>query len=135
MTERATLPAGTVRTALLMARALTIALRSWSLYPGDHPAVGAALDRLSAACGDATRQGPLSIAVTPATLLIDGVPLDAPDHVVQEAAGLLYDRDLLQLLFLSAPPDDALRTLLTILTLDREARSGRPGATRSGSRW
>jgi hypothetical protein len=86
MTERAVLPADTIRSALHLGRALTVSLRAWSLYPPEHPAIEAALARLSAACGEAALLGPLSLAVTPTTLLVDAVPLESPDRVVQEAA-------------------------------------------------
>ncbi|MDP1572559.1 MAG: HEAT repeat domain-containing protein [Vicinamibacterales bacterium] len=130
MTDRATTDADTTRAALHFARALTVALRSWSLYPSDHPAIGVVLERLSAACGEATTLGPLSLAVTPGTLLIDAVPLESPDQIVREAAALLHDRDILQIILLSPPPEAALRTLLTTLTLDREVRRTRGGPAR-----
>ncbi|MFP5378232.1 MAG: HEAT repeat domain-containing protein [Vicinamibacteria bacterium] len=126
MADRATHPGDTTRTALALARALTVAVRSWSLYPPDHPAVGVALGRFATACQAATSQGPLALAVTPTTLLVEGAPLDA-DLVVQEAAALLHDRDLLQIIFVMPPPETALRALLALLVLDREARRTRGG--------
>jgi len=130
MTDRAATSVDTTRAAVHFARALTVAVRSWSLYPSDHPAIGVVLERLSAACGEASALGPLSLAVTPGTLLVDAVPLESPDQVVREAAALLHDRDILQIILLSLPPEAALRTLLTTLTLDREVRRTRGGPAR-----
>lgn len=127
MTERAVLSPETTRAAVQLARALTAALRSWILYPADHPAVAAAVERLEAACTAATAHGPLGVAITPSTLLLDGKALDPPDLAVQEAAALLHDRDLLQLVLVSPPPPTALRALLALLALDRETLRARGG--------
>jgi len=110
-----------------LARALTVAMRGWAYYPPEHPAIGLAVDRLAAACGDATTQGLLQLAVTPRTLLIDGTAVEAPDIIVTECAQLLHDRDILQIAFLTTPPDAALRTLLATLSIDRDARRARGG--------
>jgi HEAT repeat protein len=48
MAQRAASPAEVSRTAVNLARALTLALRSWVFYPPEHPAVAAAVERLIA---------------------------------------------------------------------------------------
>ena len=115
------------RNAVILARAMTIALRTWGFYPPDHPAVGLAVDKLLAAMAEATGTGLLQLAVTPRALLIDGAPLDSPDLSVSECAALLHDRDILQLTLVAAPPEPAVRALLAVLALDRAERRARGG--------
>lgn len=120
-------PADVAKNAVSLARALTIGLRSWAFYPPEHPAVALAVDRLIAAATESSTSGMLQLAVTPHALLIDGLPLDSTDLAVVECAELLHDRDILQL-SVAAPPDDRIvRSLLTVLSLDRETRRARGG--------
>src|SRR5688500_4227876 len=88
MAQRSSPAADTAKHAVNLARALTIALRSWGFYPPEHPAVALAVDRMIAACTDATSGGLLQLAVTPHALLIDGMPLDSADLSVVECAEL-----------------------------------------------
>ena len=127
MAQRTAPHADVTRNAVNLARAMTIALRSWGFYPPDHPAVGLAVDRLLAAMAEAAGTGLLQLAVTPKALLIDGAPLDSPDLSVSECAALLHDRDILQLTLVAAPPEPAVRALLTVLALDRAERRARGG--------
>jgi len=127
MADRAVLPADITRNAVSLARAITIALRSWGFYPPEHPAVALAVDRLLAAAAEASASAMLQLAVTPHALLIDGMPLDSTDLAVVECAELLHDRDILQLTFAAAPTDPIVRSLLTVLSLDRETRRARGG--------
>lgn len=127
MAQRAAPPADTTRHAVNLARALTLALRSWGFYPPEHPGVGLAVDRLVAAAADAAAAGPLGLAVTPRALLVDGLPLDSGDLAVAECAGLLHDRDILQLTVMAPPAESVVRALLAVLTLDRETRRARGG--------
>src|SRR5688500_8768124 len=96
MAQRSSQAADTTKQAVNLARALTIGMRSWGFYPPEHPAVGLAVDRMIAACTEATAGGMLQLAVTPHALLIDGLPLDSTDLSVAECAELLHDRDVLQ---------------------------------------
>ncbi len=127
MSYPAVRPPDAARHALAVARALTIGLRAWQFYPAEHPALGLAVDRLALATAEATTQGALMLAVTPQTLMVDGVIIESPDAVVTECARLLHEVDILQLAFLAAPPDQALRALLSTLTLDRAERRERGG--------
>lgn len=124
--ETPTLSPELVRGATKLALTLVAAARSWTLYPPEHPAVKAAHERFAAAIHEATTGAMFSVGVTPHTLLIEGVPVP-PSQPVAEAAQLLHDRDLLQLTFTGAVPADALRTLLTILSLDAATRRERGG--------
>jgi len=118
------------RGLLQLARALLIATRNWSLYPPEHPAVGASVVRLA----DAVRQSSLgaifSIGITPDTLLIEGAPADAGQTIIAEAAAMLHDRDLLQITFLGDPPPEGLHAFLRVLTLDAAERKRRGGPAR-----
>ena len=127
MAQRSALPADVTKNAVNLARAMTIALRSWGFYPPEHPAVALAVERLVAATAEAAALGPLPLAVTPRALLIDGVPLDSHDLAVIECAELLHDRDILQLTVISGASDAVVRSLLTVLSLDREMRRARGG--------
>jgi hypothetical protein len=109
------------------ARALTIGLRSWRLYPPDHPALTAAVERLVRVIADSTRDGPLMLLVTPKTLLVDGAELDTSDPVVAECARVLHDLDILQLSFVSPAPDPVIRRLLGSLSTERTERRKRGG--------
>jgi HEAT repeat protein len=121
-------PAGdTAKHAINLARALTLALRSWGFYPPEHPAVGLAVDRMVAACTDATSAGLMQLAVMPHALLIDGLTLETTDLSVVECAELLHDRDILQFSVVGPPPETVVRSLLTVLSLDRETRRARGG--------
>ena len=127
MAQRSVPPADRTKHAVHLARALTLGVRSWSFYPPEHPAVALAVDRLVAACTDAVTGGLLQIAVTPHALLIDGLPLETTDLSVAECAELLHDRDILQLTVVGPPPEAVVRSLLTMLSLDRETRRARGG--------
>ncbi|MGE3401045.1 MAG: HEAT repeat domain-containing protein [Vicinamibacterales bacterium] len=114
------------RQAAALARSLAAAARNWALYPPEHPAVGAAVTRLSDAIRQATSGAAFSFGVTPETLLVAGLPLP-PDQPVADAARLLHDRDVLHITFLGDPAAPALHALLGILSLapsDLRAQGG-----------
>lgn len=127
MAQRAASPADVTRRAVTLARAITLALRSWGFYPPDHPAVVAAVERLTVAAAEATTGGMMQLAVTPHQLLLDGAPLESSELAVVECAELLHDHDILQLTFVTAPPEAVLRSLLNVLSLDRTTRRSRGG--------
>lgn len=106
-----------------MTRALVAAARTWSLYPPEHPACAAAIERLAAAL-PASPESALSFTVTPQLLAVAGVPL--PDEQpVTDAARLLYARDVQQIAFLGATPLTALHALLSLLARPaEEVRAG-----------
>jgi len=127
MTPRAASPADTTRTAVALARAITIGLRSWGFYPADHSAVALAVERLVAAATEASVGGMVQLAVTPRKLLIDGRPLESTDLAVTECAELLHDRDILQLTIMLPPSEPVVRALLGVLSLDRQTRREQGG--------
>lgn len=127
MAQRAVQAADIARSTVNLARAITVALRSWSFYPPEHPAVGLAVEKLVAAAAEATVGGSLQLAVTPQALLVDGIVLDAPDLSVSSCAALLHDRDILQVTLVAAPDDGVIRALLAVLSLDRETRREQGG--------
>jgi hypothetical protein len=109
-----------------LARALAAAVRNWSLYPQEHPAVRASHDRLSTAIREATNDAVFSVGVTPDSLMIEGFAVP-PNAQVAEAARLLHDRDLLRMTFSGAVPPEAVSKLLQLLALDRETLRTRGG--------
>ena len=127
MAQRPASAADVSKHAVTLARALTLGLRSWAFYPPEHPAVGLAVDRLIAAASEGAAGGMLQLAVTPHALLLDGLPLDSSDLAVVECAELLHDRDILQFTVVAAPNDQIVRSLLTVLSLDRETRRASGG--------
>jgi hypothetical protein len=74
------------------ARACKAAARSVSLYPGTHPAIAAALARVSSATARLTVSGDVALTVQPEVLLIDGRAPARPDPAVGELAALLHER-------------------------------------------
>lgn len=105
----------------MLSRALLSAARTASLYPGDHPVVGASVKRLTqaiAAAADAGITAP--IAVTPTTLLVGGAgPGDhlsgADSSAISDAASLLHVRGILEIAFDPVVPTAAVGRLLAFL--------------------
>src|SRR5947207_649241 len=112
-----------------LARALLAAARNWSLYPPEHPAIGASVSRLADAVRAAAPAGLLTIGITPETLLIEGAAAEG-GGVVAEAATMLHDCDLLAVTFTGEVPADAIRLLLHLLCLDEGERRRRGGPAR-----
>ncbi|MGE0863137.1 MAG: HEAT repeat domain-containing protein [Vicinamibacterales bacterium] len=127
MAQRAASPADTTRTAVTLARAITVAQRSWGFYPPEHSAVAMAVERLVAAATEASAGGLRQLAVTPHQLLIDGLPLETNDLAVTECAELLHDRDILQITIMLPPSEPVVRALLGVLSLDRQTRREQGG--------
>src|SRR5262245_8750478 len=138
MAQATAIPTEIVRLSVTLARTLSAAVRNWALYPPEHPAVAASVERLTATLREVTGAGPFAFGVTPDTLLVAGVPLPS-DQPVVDAARYLHDRDILQLSFAGPAPAPVVQTLLRLLTLDPAvvragggpaavwAREGHPG--------
>lgn len=105
------------RSVSALARSLVAAARTWSLYPSEHPAVRTSIERLRQALHDAGGGGPVSFAVTPDTLLVDGIAVDAKGPVV-EAAAWLHERDVAQLTFASDVPAAQIESLMSLFAQD-----------------
>lgn len=114
------------RGVLALSRALVAAIRAWTLYPPEHPAVGAAVQRFAHAIGEATSGAVFSVGVTPDALLIEGVPVP-PSPPVSEAAQLLHDRDILQITFAGAVTPEAIHRLLALFAADAASVRARGG--------
>ena len=109
------LPPGTAALLADFARSCKAAARAVSLYPGQHPAIGASLTRLVDATGRLTAQGPLQLHVRPEHLLIGNAGMPKPDQAVRELAELLHQH-LIGALTINAGADaDSWRTLLLLL--------------------
>lgn len=112
-----------VRQSVTLSRALVAAARTWGLYPPEHPACAAAIERLAGAL-PAAPTAAIAFTVTPQILAVAGVALPDEQPVV-EAARLLYARDVQQIAFLDAAPLPALHELLALLSRPaEEVRSG-----------
>jgi len=111
---------------LRLARTLLAAARNWTLYPPEHPAVGQTLQKFAQAVQAISKDGIFSVAITPSTLLVEGVEADKTGPVA-DAAAYLFDRDLVQVTFVGLPPTEALQKLLTLFSLDADARRKRGG--------
>ena len=127
MAQRAASPADVTRSAVALARAITLAQRTWGFYPADHSAVALAVERLVTAAAEATAGGMMQLAVTPRQLLVDGIPLESNDLGVTECAALLHERDILQITVMLPPSEAVVRALLGVLALDRTTRRQRGG--------
>ncbi len=114
------------RLVLALARAIVAASRSRTLYPAEHPAVGASLARLSAALADATRDLPLAIGVTPSALVIDdAAAIDQGPGA--DAAALLHARDVLRVVFAPALEPQVVREFVELVAADPASLRERGG--------
>jgi hypothetical protein len=79
------------------ARACKGAARAVSLYPPEHPAIEAALARLTAAAAAAADRRPFTMLVSPDNLLVDGRACPRPDPAIADLAALLHSHLIGQL--------------------------------------
>ncbi len=115
------------RGLLQLARALLVAARNWTLYPPEHPAVEATVERLCEAIRQSSLGSAFGIGITPETLLIDGIAPAQTDLAIAEAAAMLHDRDLVHITFLGDISYDGVARLLRLLAVDAEERRSRGG--------
>jgi HEAT repeat protein len=109
-----------------LAHALLAARRAFTLYPPEHPAAGAGLDRLQEALAAATGGLGLTVGVTPTSWLVGGAPADGGP--VAEAAALLHGCDILEVSFAGRVPRETLRAFVELVATapDRLRREGGP---------
>ena len=97
------------------ARACKAAARAVALYPGSHPAIGAALSRLAQATTRLTAEGPFVLTVRVDTLLLDGAIALKPDPAIAELADVLYRHLIGGLTVTGAADAESWRALLLLL--------------------
>jgi HEAT repeat protein len=102
------------------ARACKAATRIVSMYPPTHPAIQAALGRISDATRQATQSGPFTITVLPDGLLVGGRGLAKPEPSATELAALLHQQLVGELTLYDALDNSAWHTLLTLLAKSPE---------------
>ncbi len=136
MAQVSQLSAELARGLLQLARALLVAVRTWTLYPPEHPTVALSVNRLADAIRESSFGAGFSLGVTPDTLMIEGTLADASQSGIAEAAALLHDRDILTVTFMGDVPQEAIHSLLRVLTLEPAERRSRGGPARicSGAR-
>ncbi len=127
MPEVTPLPPELSRSVSALARSLVAAARTWTLYPPDHPAVRASVERFGKTINEAGKQQMFAFGITPETLLLQGAPAAAAEGAVAEAAGWLHRRDILELSFSPDPPLSALHAFLALLSDDAAAVRQRGG--------
>ncbi|MFO7694744.1 MAG: HEAT repeat domain-containing protein [Vicinamibacterales bacterium] len=114
------------------ARACKAAARSVALYPGEHPAVAAALAAVTSAAEAATAGRHLPLAVRPDALTVEGRALARPDATVADFAALLHQHQVGQLTLLPQTDAGTWRRFLALLALPPDQARVRGGI---GSLW
>lgn len=130
MSDTATLSPELSRSLSALARNLVSAVRARQLYSEDHPAAGAALDRLGQALKATMLGQSFTIGVTPDDLLVDGAAVTVRDRGIGEAAVMLHDRDIIQVHFAGTVPMSGLVAFISLLSQDVETVRRRGGPTR-----
>src|SRR5688572_7819995 len=102
------------------AKACKAATRIVSMYPPTHPAIQAALARISEASKQATYNGPFPITVLPETLVIGGRGMPKPEQSVNELAVLLHQQLIIEMTLMDRLDNDAWHAFLTLLAKSPE---------------
>ena len=97
------------------AKACKAATRIVSMYPPTHPAIQAALGRISEASKQATYNGPFTITVLPDTLLVNGRGFAKPESSIVELATLLHQQLIIEMTLLDRLENDQWHSFLTLL--------------------
>jgi HEAT repeat protein len=128
MADAPTLSPEVSRSVSALARSLVAAARGWALYPPEHPALRATLERLRNAVVEASGGQVFAFGVTPDTLLVAGLSVGGREtSTVAEAARWLHDRDILELTFTGEISLPALQRLLAVLSEDSRVLRQRGG--------
>jgi len=99
------------------ARSCKAAARAVALYPGEHPAVAAALEAVTVAAEAATTPAMLQFAVLPDALTVDGRAMARPDAAVTDFAALLHRHQVGQLSLRPQTDANLWRRFLALLAL------------------
>jgi hypothetical protein len=102
------------------AKACKAATRIVSMYPPTHPAIQAALARISEASRQATYNGPFAITVLPDSLLVNGRGFAKPEASVVELAALLHQHLIIEMTLLDRLDNDQWHAFLTLLAKSPE---------------
>jgi HEAT repeat protein len=109
------------------ARACKAAARAVSLYPGNHPAIGASLGRLAEMTARVTEGGPYRLQVQSDALLIDGAAPAKADAAIVELAEVLHRHQIGALTLNVGADAGSWRTLLLLLARTPEEVRGDGG--------
>jgi len=113
------------------AKACRAATRIVSMYPPTHPAIQAALARISEASKEATYNGPFTITVLPDTLLVGGRGFAKPEQSATELAVLLHQQLIIEMTLFDRLDNDAWHTFLTLLAKSPEDARAVGGVARA----
>ena len=102
------------------AKACKAATRIVSMYPPTHPAIQAALGRISEASKQATYNGPFSITVLPDSLLVNGRGFTKPEQSITDLATLLHQQLIIEMTLLDRLDNQAWHAFLTLLAKSPE---------------
>ena len=102
------------------AKACKAATRIVSMYPPTHPAIQAALSRISEASRQATYNGPFTITVLPDSLLVNGRGFAKPEASIVELATLLHQQLIIEMTLLDRLDNDRWHAFLTLLAKSPE---------------
>jgi HEAT repeats len=111
---------------------LATATKAVSFYPSQHPNVVSALQRAVVLLREAlSDRDHLTVGVSQAAFLMDGVPLEEHNHALASFATYLGRRDLSALIFRPPVEDNSLRGLLEVIALDPGTLRARGGPART----
>src|SRR5687767_7349448 len=102
------------------AKACKAATRIVSMYPPTHPAIQAALARISDASKQATYNGPFSITVLPDSLLVNGRGFTKPEQSITDLATVLHQQLIIEMTLFDRLDNQAWHAFLTPLAKSPE---------------
>ena len=102
------------------AKACKAAARIVSMYPPTHPAIQAALARISEASKQATYNGPFAITVLPESLLVNGRGFAKPEQSVTELAALLHQQLIVEMTLFDQLDNESWHAFLMLLAKSPE---------------
>jgi hypothetical protein len=102
------------------AKACKAATRIVSMYPSTHPAIQAALGRISEATRHATMNGPFMITVLPDALLVNGRGLPKPEASATELAVMLHQQLIGEMTLFDRLDNEGWHALLSLLAKSPE---------------
>lgn len=129
MAEAPPLPPELARSVSTLVRTLAAGARTRAMYPSDHPAVRSASERCVDAIARACAAQPLTLGITPDTILIReyGLGSATGEAAVAEAAAWLHQRDIIEIRLSPQVTPSAVEALLTLLAEDAAAVRARGG--------